>query len=94
MLSPLQINILKECYENRGKINRKVFLRLYRDRKIKTTPVKMITQSLERLVRRGFIIAYCMRKSEKCFIEGIKITAVGARAYENWWARRQRKMHF
>ena len=94
MLSPLQLNILKECYENRGKIHRKIFLRLYRDRKTKTMPVKIITQSLERLIHRGYIVGYCVHKSYKYFIENIKITAVGARAYEDWWARRQRKLPF
>lgn len=94
MLSPLQVNILKECYENRGKIQRKVFLRLYRDKKIKTTPVKIITQSLERLIRRGYIIGYCVHKSDKCFIEQIKITTAGRHAYEGWWARRQNRLPF
>jgi len=94
MLSPLQVNILKECYENRGKINRRVFLQLYRDKKTKTPPVKIITQSLERLIRRGYIIGYCIHKSDKCFIENIKITTAGRSAYEDWWARRQRKLPF
>jgi len=94
MLSPLQISILKECYENRGKINRRVFLRLYKDKKTKTTPVKIITQSLERLICRGYISGYCVRKSDKCFIENIKITSAGIHAYEDWWARRQRKLPF
>lgn len=94
MLSTLQINILKECYENRGKINRRVFLRLYKDKKTKTTPVKIITQSLERLIRRGYIIGYCIRKSDKCFISDIKITALGKHAYESWWERRQTRLPF
>lgn len=94
MLSPLQVNILKECYENRGKINRKVFLRLYRDKKTKTTPVKIITQSLDRLIHRGLIVAYCVHKSDKCFIESIRITTSGRRVYEDWWERRQTKLPF
>ena len=69
-------------------------MRLYQDRKTKTTPVKIITQSLERLVHRGLIVAYCVHKSDKCFIESIKITTAGRYAYEDWWARRQRRLPF
>ncbi|MBU0546170.1 hypothetical protein KKA13_02850 [Patescibacteria group bacterium] len=94
MFSALQINILKECYENRRKIHRSVFLRFYRNKKTKTTPVKIITQSLDRLIGRGYIFGYCVHKSDKCYIENIKITPVGIRAYEDWWARRQRKLPF
>jgi len=94
MFSPLQISILKESYENRGKIGRRIFLRLYRDRKIKSLPVKIITQSLERLIRRGYIIGYCILKSDKIFIQDIKITALGVKAYELWWEKRQRKLPF
>jgi len=94
MFSPLQVNILKECYENRGRVHRKVFLGIYRDKKIKTSPVKIITQCLERMIHRGYIIGYCVHKSDKCFIEHIKITGVGIKAYEDWWARRQRKLPF
>ncbi len=94
MLSPLQFGILKECYENRGKVQRRVFLKFFKDKKIRTTPVKIITQSLDRLIRRGFITAYCVLKTDKCFIESIKITGPGIKAYENWWTRRQRKLPF
>ena len=94
MLSPLQFGILKECYENRGKVNRRVFLRLYKDKKTKTTPVKIITQSLERLIGRGYVVAYCVLKTDKCFIENIKITHDGIAAYEDWWRKRQRKLPF
>lgn len=94
MLSPLQRNILKECYENRGKINRRVFLKLYRDKKTKTTPVKIITQSLQRLIHRGLIIGYCTLKSDKFFIHDIKITVAGKNVYEAWWEKRQKKLPF
>lgn len=94
MFSPLQINILKECYENRGKVSRRVFLKLYRDKKIKTAPVKIITQSLERLIHRGHIIGYGTLKSDKIFINDIKITPAGKHAYEKWWERRQKKLPF
>jgi len=94
MLSPLQVNILKTTYENRGKIGRKIFLKLYRDKKTKTAPVKIITQSLERLINRGLIIGYCALKSGKCFIYDIKITPAGRREYEGWWERRQKKLPF
>lgn len=69
-------------------------MRLYKDKKIKTTPVKIITQSLERLIHRGYLVGYCLLKSDKCFIENIKITSAGVYAYEDWWARRQRKLPF
>lgn len=94
MFSPLQISILKECYENRGKVSRQIFLRLYRNKKIKSLPVKIITQSLERLIKRGYIIGYCILRSDKIFIKDIKITAVGIKAYELWWEKRQRKLPF
>jgi predicted MarR family transcription regulator len=93
MFSPLQVNILKEVYENRGRVSRRIFLSLFRNKKIKT-PVKIITQSLERLINRGLVIGYCTLKSGKCFIYDVKITSAGKRAYESWWKIRQKKLPF
>ena len=94
MFSPLQQYILAECYRQKeGKIERDPFAGFYTGKKIKEgAGVKIITQSLERLIDRGYLIGYGVRTPKKWYIKEVKITRDGIKAYENWQARKQRRL--
>lgn len=79
-LSLLQKYILKKCYLEGGKIKRDGLENFYLSRKIapqKLEQVKIITQSLERLIERGLMVGYGMRTPEKWFIKEIRLTPKG-----------------
>ncbi|HLC70100.1 MAG TPA: hypothetical protein VJH75_03595 [Patescibacteria group bacterium] len=95
MFSSLQQYILKECSEG-GKTERKNFGRFYGpDSKVKKTDrVKIITQSLERLMDRGYLIGYGIRTPKKWFIKEVKITREGIKQWNKYLSRRQKKLPF
>lgn len=94
MFSPLQQYILAECYRQKmGKVARIAFIKFYATKKITVGQgVKTVTQSLVRLIDRGFLIGYGIRTTKKWFIKEIKITRNGVKAYEDWQARKQKKL--
>ena len=53
---------------------------------------KIITQSLERLIDRGFVTGFGKRTSEKWFITRVGLTSKGERAVEEIHSRRQKKL--
>jgi|WetSurMetagenome_2_1015567.scaffolds.fasta_scaffold754627_2 hypothetical protein len=94
MLSSLQENILKKCYGQKGGVNRKYFAEFYGpDSAVKKIArVKIITQSLERMIDRGMMIGYGIRTPKKWFIKEVKITGLGRKELDKWLNRKQRKL--
>ncbi len=94
MFSPLQQYILAECYRHKGdRVDREPFMNFYTQKKVKVGQgVKVITQSLERLIDRGYMVGYGIRTPKKWFIKELKITREGVKAYEEWQARNQKKL--
>lgn len=79
-LSNLQKYILRQCYNMRGyRINREVLLDFYqKDAKSKKElRTKIITQSIESLIDREFLVGYGLRTPHKWFITEIKLTEKG-----------------
>lgn len=79
-LSPLQKYILKKCYQGGGKINReglKIFYQTQKKAPAEDKRVKIITQSVERLIDREQLIGYGVRTPHKWFIKDIKLTSKG-----------------
>lgn len=79
-LSLLQKYILKQCYLEGGKIKRDGLEKFYLLQKIapqKSERVKIITQSLERLIERGMLVGFGIRTQEKWFIKEIRLTPKG-----------------
>jgi len=83
-LSVLQKYILRKVYvSGKARFSRQALLEYYRGCKIAPAnkmQVKIITQSLERLIDKGLIIGYGHKTQEKFFIQEIKLTAAGKRA--------------
>lgn len=94
MFSPLQQYILAECYRRKGvRIDREPFMNFYIQGKTQIGQgIKVITQSLERLIDRGYLVGYGVRTPKKWFIKELKITREGVKAYEEWQARHQKKL--
>ncbi len=80
-LSDLQKYILKKTLVySKTKLARSVFVDFYKKKKsvpAKEMQVKIITQSLERLIEKGLIIGYGHKTPEKYFITDIKLTLQG-----------------
>lgn len=83
-LSGLQKYILRKVYlAKKSRYARSGLLDYYRGQKTvpsKTLQVKIITQSLERLIDKGLLIGYGHKTQEKFFIQEIKLTSAGKRA--------------
>lgn len=80
--SSLQKYILKRCYQRRGKISRTGLNDFYQSQKkapAADQQVKIITQSLERLIDREQLIGYGVRTPHKWYIKDIKLTPQGHR---------------
>ncbi|NMC51325.1 hypothetical protein GYA54_01180 [Candidatus Kuenenbacteria bacterium] len=82
-LSGLQKYILLECLNAKnGRIFRGSLANFYSRAKMppkKELMVKIITQSIERLIKRDLVVGFGEITSEKQFIKEIKITSVGRR---------------
>lgn len=90
--SHLQKYILKKCYQGRGKINReglKIFYQTQKKVPAEEKRVKIITQSLERLIDREQLIGYGMRTPHKWFIKEIKLTPKGRRTAKKLMGEQQ-----
>lgn len=96
MFSSLQQRILEECFRRREQVNRQGFTAFYGiDSKVKLADrTKIITQSLERLIDRGFLVGYGVRTPKKWFIKEIKITRLGIKQWEKFLERKQKKLPF
>lgn len=94
MFSSLQQRILEECYRRREQIGRQNFAGFYSpDSKVKPEDrTKIITQSLERLIDRGFLVGYGVRTPKKWFIREVRITRLGLKQWEKFLERNQKKL--
>lgn len=76
-LSRLQNFILTKSLANEF-TNKNVFALFYRDKKVKPRDVeKIITSSINKLIKRDLVIAHCKKTKEKIFIERIVLTGYG-----------------
>jgi hypothetical protein len=77
--SALQKYILLQCLNSKsGKILRTHLNQFYNQRQSKPKLItKIITQSLERLINREFLIGHGIRTPHKWFIKEIKLTSKG-----------------
>lgn len=96
MFSSLQQRILDECYRRREQVDRQRFASFYgADSKVKASDrTKIITQSLERLIDRGFLVGYGIRTPKKWFIKDVRITRLGIKQWEKFLERNQKKLPF
>ncbi len=79
-LSALQQYILLECLNSKGgRINRQILDKFYLKKKKpkKESKTKIISQSIERLINREFLIGYGVRTPHKWFIREIRLTMKG-----------------
>ncbi|MFH1890809.1 MAG: hypothetical protein ABIJ91_04585 [Candidatus Kuenenbacteria bacterium] len=80
-LSALQSYILLECLNAKGgRINRQILANYYQKKGKKPSAdniVKIITESMKRLINREFLIGYGMRTPHKWFVREIHLTAKG-----------------
>lgn len=81
--SNLQKFILRKVYGAcKDKLLRQEFNDFYKNKKKtpkKELKVKIITQSLERLIDKGLVIGWGHKTQEKFFIDSIKLTNLGRR---------------
>lgn len=92
-LSSLQKYILKECYNEGGRKKRDTLTAFYVQEKDSPKPheqVKIVTQSIERLIEKGLMVGYGMRTPEKWFIREIKLTPFGRRIAKKLMGEQQR----
>ncbi len=79
-LSPLQKYILGQCYRQGGRINRTKLSDFYQKQEksaVGSSKIKIITQSLERLIDREQLIGLGVRTPHKWYIKEIKLTPRG-----------------
>jgi len=86
-LSNLQKFILRTILtRNQARISRSLFLQFYQGQKKVPTlskQIKIITQSLERLIDKGLIVGFGHKTKEKYFIKEVKLTAAGKKVAKN-----------
>ena len=96
MLSRLQQYILEECVMAKGgSISRRILDANYKASQSRARGEyfkKIITQSIERLIARGFLVGYGVKNKEKLFIDKVKLTAEGRRRVQQWRESRQAKL--
>ncbi len=92
--SKLQQFILVGCLRlKEKKILRREFLRIYENHKKmpqNKEATKIITKSLERLIKRNFIVGFGEITSQKIFIESVRLTRAGRQEVRKILDRRQR----
>ena len=96
-LSSLQQHILLKCWRKGGRVERNKFGGFYLSKSKKPNKnhqEKIIAQSLERLINRGFLIGYGRRTAYKWFITYVKLTKKGCLAIQSILKQRQRKLPF
>jgi hypothetical protein len=80
-LSGLQRYILLQCYDSENKLDRKVLLGFYGSLKKKPDReimVNSITNSIERLIKKGLIVGFGEITKDKIFITKIRLTREGS----------------
>jgi len=78
-LSKLQNFILRKSLLN-TETKKSVFAGFYKDKKVKPRDIeKIITSSINKLIKRNLLIAYCKKTKEKIFIERVTLTPKGKR---------------
>jgi len=76
-LSRLQNFILTKSLLNES-TKKSVFVNFYKDKKVKPRDLeKIITSSINKLIKRDLVIAHCKKTKEKIFIEHIVLTNHG-----------------
>lgn len=76
-LSRLQKFILTKSLAN-DTTNKNIFSNFYKDKKVKPHDVeKIISSSINKLIKRDLVIAHCKKTKEKIFIETINLTSHG-----------------
>ena len=76
-LSPLQKYILRASL-GKGRVDKDSFFKFYQNRKSKPRDIEnVIIKSLNRLINKDLIIAFCHKTKAKIFIEKISLTAPG-----------------
>ncbi len=79
-LSKLQEYILKKSlgYKQRGGVNKNIFFKFYENIKSKPKDIEnIIIKSLNRLIERDLIVAFCKKTKYKTFINKILLTSHG-----------------
>jgi dihydropteroate synthase len=76
-LSKLQNFILTKSLLS-DSTNKNIFSNFYKDKKVKPRDMeKIITSSINKLIKRDLVIAHCKKTREKIFIESVNLTARG-----------------
>ncbi len=91
-LSPLQKHILLKCYQQGGRMKREKLADFYQSQKKAPTvlaQVKIITQSLERLIDREQLVGYGVRTPHKWYIKEIKLTPLGRKTVKKLMGEQQ-----
>lgn len=82
-LSALQRFILKKLFlSGKTRASRQGLVDFYKGQKSTPPPirqVKIVTQSLERLIEKGLIVGFGKKTQEKLFIESLQLTGLGRR---------------
>jgi hypothetical protein len=79
-LSQLQKYIILQSFDAKNKLDRKVLLNFYNVSKKKTGKeimVNSITNSLERLIKKGLLVGFGEMTKEKIYIQKIRLTTIG-----------------
>jgi len=94
-LSPLQKYILVRCAEKSSKVDRKIFCAFYANREKKPKERNLqnvITNSLESLIDREYLVGYGKRTPHKWFMTHVELTLRGLKAAEEVLRERQNKL--
>ena len=75
-LSSLQKYLLKKCLEEKGETPREKFKNYFENKKIKNQE-KVLTQSLEALIKRDLLRGFGRRTPEKWFLIKVSLTSLG-----------------
>ena len=84
-----------EMSQKGGRLDRKIFRTFYETQNLKSKQKyqeHIITQSLERLIDRGFITGFGRRTPQKWFITQVSLTVKGKKAVQEIYCRRQKKL--
>jgi len=79
-LSKLQKYIILQGFDARNKLDRKgllSFYNVYKKKPSKEIMVNSITNSIERLIRKGLLVGFGELTKEKTFIQKIRLTLSG-----------------
>lgn len=91
-LSRLQRFLLETACARSGRVSRQVFEPFFspQTRLSATARVKIMTQAMERLISRGFLVGYGVRTAEKWYIKEVRLTPVGRRLARRLAGEQQR----